>query len=314
MTTSAGTKSDVAVLLKAARANGYKTVPAAGGHKKLVDKHGRPVVDSKGPLIISGTPGDHRWRDMHVKRWLAAGVLKSDPFESQQKGKATRGGLTAGKDGGNRLADPDIQEKKVAAIKAKAAGERAETQKLREIIEPIVVKIGGWGAGGGGKVTQIADVAFWFNEWRGHVDTFSGQSAARGAMQNLKGGKTLNERNRKAVAFFLDELVKQKDPAARYFELYRLSKGLPAREEDETIRGGDQLPDPLPKEERDRIAAERAAAKTNGNGSHGGPSTKPTLALEAVAQMMVGRTEVDETILKIGERIQDMELRERGLA
>lgn len=308
MTTAAGTKSEVDVLLKAAKANGYKTVPAQGGHKKIVDHRGKPVIDSKGPIIISGTPGDHRWRDMTVKRWLAAGIIKVDPFESNTPGKAVRrlkGGAVSGRGGGSRLADPDVQEAKVAAIKAKAAVERDHTQKMREQWEPIVAKIGGWG-----KIGQLSDVVFWFGEWRGIVERFKTRDAAYRALTTLRKGQTLSEAGRKAMAYFIEELVKVKNPQDRYIELVRLSKGLPAKE-DETIRGGDPLPDPLPKEVRDQLAVEKNG---NGNGSVGriGPATKPSLALEIVAQMMVGRTEVDDRVLALGEQIQELELRERG--
>ncbi len=314
MTTSAGAKSDIAVLTAAARKNGFKFVPAGGGHKKVVDKHGKPVVDNNGPLILTSTPGDARWRVMTVKRWIAAKVLKEDPFQSNQERKANRrlsGGAVT-----NRLTDPDIQAKKVAAIHAKAARERDETQKLREILEPIIVRIGGWGAGSSGKVTQIGDVAFWFNDWRGFVPNFSGQSGARAAIQSLKGKQTLSERNRQAVKYFLDELTKSQDPAARYFELYRLSKGLPAKE-DETIRGGTPLPDPPMKGEREK----RAEVTSNGGpevAKATRPATKPgALALEAVAFMVMGKEkdEVDmDRVLQLGEEIQQMELSQRGLA
>jgi hypothetical protein len=306
MTTKAGSKSEIDILVREARKNGFKTVPAPGGHKKFVDHHGKPVTDSKGPVIISSSPGDFRWREMTVKRMMGAGILKTDPFESSPKGKAVqrlKGGAVSGKGGGSRLADPDVQQKKVEAIHAKAAAERAETQGLREKWEPIIVKLGGWKMG---MVTQVADVAFWWNEHRGHVDRFTKQSSARSAIQSMKLGQTLNERNRKAFEFFVDELLKAKDPRERYFEILRLSKGLPAKEEDETIRGGTPLPDPQPKE--------AAQKPTNGSGAKHriGPATKPSLALEAVAQMMVGRTEVDEKVLAIGQQIQDMELAERG--
>lgn len=319
MTTAAGATADVAILLKEARKNGYKTVPGGGGHKKLVDKHGRPVVDSNGPLIISSSPSDARWRVMTVKRWMAAGVLKSDPFDSNPDKKAVRGGkeLTGGA-ASNRLTDPDVKEAKVAAIKARFAAHRQLSQKIREDFEPIIVKLGGWDKHG--LKQQIGEVIFWFNEWRGHVEHFPSVNAAASALANLRKGNALNDNSRTAIGYFVDELKKEKDPAARYFELLRLSKGLPAREE-ETVRGGEPLSDPPTKEEREAAAA---AGKTRGkvetpdatNGSR--PATKPgALALEAVAFMVMGKDkdEVDmDRVLKLGEEIQQMELSQRGLA
>jgi hypothetical protein len=302
VTTKAGSKSEIDVLLRAARANGYKTVPAQGGHKKLVDHRGRPVVDGNGPLIISSSPSDARWRVMTVKRWMAAGVLKTDPFDDSPKGKAVqekRGG--SGK--ANRLTDPDVQQAKIDAIHAKAAAEREATNKLREQWEPIMVKIGGWEKRG--SIAQLGDLIFWFGKWRSLVERFPSESAARQAVAQLKRGNTLSERNRKAISYFSDELLKATDVRERYFELVRLSKGLPAKEEDDVIRGGTPLPDPPAKEED-----EKKKATTNGNHWVG---TRPTLALEAVAQMMVGRTEVDEHVLRLGEQIQELEMRERGL-
>lgn len=313
MTTKAGSKSEIDVLLRAARTNGYKTVPAQGGHKKIVDHRGRPVVDSNGPLILSSSPGDFRWREMTVKRWLASGVLKVDPFSADTPTKAVRkltGGAAGGKGGGTRLTDPEIQAKKVEAIKARFAEHRGLSQKIREDFEPIVVKLGGWEKHG--LKRQVGGVVFWFNEWRGHVERFPTESAAASALSNLKKGNALNDNSRTALGYFVDELKKSPDPAARYFELLRLSKGLPAKEED-GVRGGTPLVDPPPKEDRERVAAEKHDSNGHGPVERIGPATKPSLALEAVAQMMIGRTEIDERILKIGEEIQDMELRERGM-
>lgn len=307
MTTAAGAKSEVDVLLRAARANGYKTVPAQGGHKKIVDHRGKPVVDSNGPLIISGTPSEHRWREMTVKRWLAAGVLKVDPFESNTPGKGVRAQQQAGKKGGKfNIADPDVQAKKLEGIKKKSEAEHKATVKLREKWEPIMVKLGGWDKYG--LLTQTGDAIFWFGEHRGLVERFPTASAAKQALAQLKKGNTLSTKSRVAVEYFADELLKADgSPLDRYWELVRLSKGLPARE-DEPIKGGSPLPDPPPKEVRE------AAAKANGNGTE--PERlragKPSLALQAVAEMMVGRTELSEEVLRLGEQIQDMELRERG--
>ena len=312
MTTKAGAKSEVDILIRAARANGYKTIPAQGGHKKIVDHRGKPVVDDNGPLIISSSPSDARWREMTVKRWIAAKVIKADPFKGDTPSKAVRkltGGATSGKDGGTRLTDPEIQQKKVDAIKARFAEHRALSQKVREDLEPIIVKLGGWDKHG--VKSQMGDVIFWFNEWRGHVERFPSASAASSALANLKKGNALSDKSRTAIGYFVDELKKAADPQARYFELLRLSKGLPARE-DEPVRGGSPLSDPPPKEEREKQADK---TETNGHGKTEqiGPSTKPSLALQVVAEMMVGRTEVDDAVLRLGERIQDMELRERGM-
>src|SRR5574338_1632059 len=310
MTTKAGSKSEVDILLREARKTGHKTVPAQGGHKKIVDHRGKPIVDEKGPLLLSSSPGDFRWREMTVKRWIKAGVLKSDPFDSTPPSKAVQkkltGGAVSGKGGGSRLADPDVQAAKVAAVKARFEEHRQLSQKLREDLEPIIVKLGGWDKAGLKK--QVADLVFWFGEWRSHVERFPSPSASESALRNLRKGNALNDNRRTACGYFIDELKKAPDPQARYFELLRLSTGLPAKETDETIRGGTPLPDPPPREEREK--KEVAESKTNGSAK---PWTKPSLALEAVAQMMIGREEVDPRILQIGEEIQEMELRERGM-
>lgn len=312
MTTKAGASADIAILLKEARKNGFKTIPGGGGHKKLVDKHGRPVIDSNGPLILSSSPSDARWREMTVKRWIAAGVIKRDPFKGDEPVKALRGGAAR-----SRLSDPDVQAAKVAAVKARFAEHRGLSQKIREDLEPIIVKLGGWDKAG--LKQQIADVIYWYNGWRGHVEHFPSESAAASALRNLKKGNALNDNSRTAIGYFVDELKNAPDAAARYFELLRLSKGLPPRE-DEPIRGGTKLPDPPMKEEREAVAAtgrtkSRTATADATNGSR--PATKPgALALEAVAFMVMGKDkdEVDmDRVLQLGEEIQQMELSQRGL-
>jgi hypothetical protein len=305
MTTAAGASSDMSTLLKEARKNGYKTVPGGGGHKKLVDRYGKTVTDANGPLILSSSPSDARWREMTVKRWMAAGVLKSDPFDSTPLTKGARGVGNKGK-GRNRIADPDVQAAKIAAIHAKSERDKAATLKLRETWEPIMVKLGGWDKYG--VLAQTGEAIFWFGEHRGHVERFPSASAAKQALSQVKKGNTLSEKSRIAITYFSDEITK--DPTKvqeRYFELVRLSKGLPAREDD-PIRGGEPLSDPPPKEER-----EKQKPQVNGSTPGGRPATKPSLALEVVAQMMVGRSEVDDRVLKLGEEIQEMELRDRGL-
>lgn len=310
MTTKAGAQSEVNVLVKEARKNGFKTVPAPGGHKKFVDHHGKPVTDRNGPVIISSSPGDFRWREMTVKRLLAAGVIKRDPFDANPDSKAVaekKGEAGMDRTGRrNRIADPDVQAKKVEAIKAKSRRDGEATQKLRERWEPIIVKIGGWGAGKNGIVRQLADASFWLGKSRGFVERFPSENSARSAWQNMKSGHTLGERTRPAVEFFIEELEKAKDPRERYFEIVRLSKGLPAREEPETLRVAEK-----PKEVTgaDEVGTSFPAPRKNGH-----VYVKPHLALEAVAQMMVGRSEVDPTVLEIGQKIQDLELAERGIA
>lgn len=325
--------NDLQVIVAALRRNGFKTVPAGSGHRKVVDHRGRPVVDRNGPVILSSTPSETRNRTMAVNRLMKAGALKVDPFESDTKSKGAqeqgaRGGGSTGKDkrqqnlqrGNPHLVAGEYKEKAAEATRQKAKERHAATMKQRERLEPIIVKLGGWGtrAPGKSKAVEISAVWHWFIESRGIVEKVAaGLPGYENAMRNYKAGNTVADASRASFEYFLRELEDAKDPLARYMEMLRLSRGLPPKDTAEiqltgTAAPGVQLVVPeRPKDETED------KAKDNGKGKVAriAPAawTQPHLAVEAVAQMMVGRDAVDGDVLQLGQQILELELRERGL-
>lgn len=309
-------------LVKAVRARGFRVVPSGGGHYKILGKDNKAVRDDDGPLIISGSPSERRARDMHVHRLMKAKVLLIDPW-APDKGNAANGNGDGKKR--SRIADPDVQAAKIAAIKEKSRKQAALTLELRGRLEPLVVKLGGWNSSGsrGGSGVTASELGLVARHWanvHSRVGVWANDAAARGAAQTLKTGGTLGEKPRELFTLIVDELetVAKKGGAEgvrqRYFALIRDAKGLaPER--------GPELPAPGP------------VSDASGNGSGvlppaaapppivtrvvdrpsvlpGDTGEVPTLALRSLAEMMMGDADEErrDRAIKLAEDILRLEL------
>lgn len=289
-TKSAGAKKEVEELLRAVRANGYSTVPSGGGHKKVVDKHGRPVVDKDGPLIISSSPSDVRWRDMHVKRLMRAGVLKEDPWNPQEEERK-----------GNGRGDEHERARIAGQIRAQAMREH-RTAKIRRRIEPIIVHLGGWDKTG--FTPGLGRVMYAFAKAKGRVEAPASEVSAIQNARQLKVGATLSDKNATCWELLLDDLEKAHadDGIAglqlRYVELTRLAKNL-------GTPGFKLEPESAPEPEEGTVH-ELVAVRP----AHPLELKLPTMAMEIVARMGRGaQNEGDlERILVLGERVARLEM------
>lgn len=219
MTTKAGAKSEIDILLRAARANGYKTVPGRG-HRKFVDQHGRPVVDSNGPVIISSSPSDHRWREMTVKRLMGAKIIKTDPFKSQSKTKAAE----EESQGKNGRGDAQLRKERK---QAEAAGEeRVErTAALGERLGSLLATVGEV------RPSDLARVASYVhNNWE--------LDSAMTTAGHFLAGKALHPREIERMMPLVDRLEKAPSSRAEWFMLLRETLGL----DQPTLLGGREWP------------------------------------------------------------------------
>jgi hypothetical protein len=305
-------QKEVTELIKEIKAAGYKVASSGRTHHVVLDKSGRRLTDANGPLIISKTPSEHRWREMTVHRLIAAGVFKVDPKKAGQK---------ADKDGrGSRITDPDVIRKRIEATKA-AARDRADlTAKLRSRLEPIIVKLGGWhetsgpaGPGGGVAATELGRaMQHWLT--REGITAFPSENAAVQCVNtNLRKGGTVGDKNVPMIEAFISELERQgENVQAWYFKLVRESKGLPpptrierdrplqllAGDPEETPGGtADEEPEarPLPPSAPPAVAALYAEV--------------PRLTMEALFYMSIGGTEeTKDGILNLAERLAKLEM------
>lgn len=233
----------------------FKVVKNGQKHYKVITKAGAAVVDENGPLIISSSPSEFRFREMTVKRLMGAGVFSSDPYKETRSdaepndGQRVKGQKLQGGAKRNRLADPDVQAKKVEAVKAKSRRYNELTAQMRSDLEPLVVKLGGWRlrpgdeVGGGISAVLMADVMTHWAKSRGREEypkrTYANRSAdpesgARSSAQNLKKpGATIGEHWYPIWRLFVDDLLeadkkdKREGVRKRWFQLYREMKGLP---------------------------------------------------------------------------------------
>lgn len=244
------TQSEVRVLEAAIRKRGFKIVRTGNGaHKKILDKKGAVVVDKDGPLILSGSPGDRRWIEMHVHRLTHAGVLASDPFKPTPSGQQepSENGEKKGKRGD--LQSPEVKARMRQAIADKSAASKEATARLRSRWEPILAKLGGWGDATGGhrpargvSIVEFTEVMHHWAQVRGRVElpkkTQRGTPMNMGAMtqitRNLKiPGNTIGDYWMPLFKVFIDELemnagspVDAQKAANRYMELVKETKGI----------------------------------------------------------------------------------------
>lgn len=322
---STGVQKDINELKRLVVAQGFRFVPNGSGHLKLLNKKGAVVVDDKGPVIMSTSASDIRARDMHVKRLMKAGALKSDPYKDQQPiGKRNDGD-----------AQQSRREKSIAAItspEARAARKESDVQrskereantaKLRSRIEPFVMSLGGWDKSG--TAADLSKVLFYFLKARNRTEAFSSLDSCAQNVYTLKKGNTLSDRSVDAWSFLLDEIERAGDTVEarrmRYHELLRDALGLnappaaPAHPAPEPVRApiGELLG------RQTETGSEVEATMPVATNGHRTPYKTPTLALKALAEMMQGvsdgtglladNTSKRERALEIAEEILDMEI------
>lgn len=329
---------EVTELISFVRAAGFR-VSKSGNQKhwKVMHKNGSAVIDANGPLIISTTPSEHRFREMTVKRLMGAGVLKQDPYK-----KTKTGPQEAGTNGGrarstSHLKDPAVQAAKVARIKEISREFHERTVKLRSRIEPIIAKLGGWsagrgpqGQGSGVRIAEFGEVLMYWGDTRNIVETPSdsktgqppNKDAVTQAMRNLmKKDGTLGRTWLPIVERFTDDLEdragtppRPERAAERYRELYREMRGIslvtdrPPKALETAVRIRQRPPD------LEAAAAYLESQREAPEPEHEqvGPLYQPqapSIAMQAVFLMARGAaTEDMETIVKLGEQIARLEM------
>lgn len=331
------TQAEVRELIAHIRRTGYKVAKSGSKHYKVLTPGGAVVTDSNGPLIISSSPSDNRFREMTVKRLMAAKVFKTDPYKETRGDKATgnqaHGGTTSGARKGqgidkngkrNALADPEVQAKKVAAIKRISDANRERTGRLRARFEPIVVKLGGWSPGGrqsthGVKVAEVGETIFAWAKSRGRAELperlhndparFIEASHVAAAVQSLKKpGETLGTKWTPLLEVFIDELERNSGTppnhersAHRFRELLREAKG---------ISPGPSTPAAMPPPLKNGQVAEVARpVETTVKLGPGYDPKAPALALRAMWLMAKGGGEDQTEAMDIATGIAELELR-----
>jgi hypothetical protein len=215
------TSADLRPLLDIIKKNKYKVVPS-GKHHKVLDPKGRVVTDANGPLIISSTPGDHRARDMHVKRLTDAGVITADQNPWKPK-KEKDPDERAEKKGGERLS-PDRRAAIVAGIAKRSAANAERTRLIRARLEPFVSQLGGWDKKG--NAANLAIVHHHLMKTLNQVGAPPTVNAASQVFYKLKRGETLGEKSAEMMEVLLADLERGGDPIARFMQLQREAKGI----------------------------------------------------------------------------------------
>lgn len=335
------TQSEVRVLEAAIRKRGFKIVRTGNGaHKKILDKKGAVVVDKDGPLILSGSPGDRRWIEMHVHRLTHAGVLNSDPFKPTPSGQQDQGGEQNGeKPKGKRadLQDPAIRARMLQTIQDKSAASKEATAKLRSRWEPILAKLGGWGDATGGhrpargvSIVEFTEVMHHWAQVRGRTElpkkTQRGTPMNMGAMtqitRNLKiPGNTIGDYWMPLFRVFIDELemkagspVDAQKAANRYLELLKEMKGITEAPQAPPAGPPTLAPRPLPQTPHE--PPEPTPLRPQSPPVFG-PATRvhaPKLALETLyllARRDSGGTD-EKRIIGLAAEIAELELNREG--
>lgn len=289
---SSGKQKDLMVLRKIIEKDGYKVVPSGSGHWRVLTNKGAVIVDENGPVILSGTTSEFRGRDMAVHRLMKAGVLKRDPWAP-----------TAKKTEDDQAPDPDeMSEQERAVYEAEQEEARRTNQErsrrtfaVRERIEPVIARLGGWDKRG--MLTEIGTVAHYFATQSRLPDAWTSPQAAAENARALSKGATLSDPMATIWERLMTELESWPDTQLRWMQLLREAKGLeeptigeavtPLERGLQVVQGGGAVV-PLPKIEG-----------------------MPTLALRAMFEMGVGRAAHDPdraTCMKIGEEIMRLEI------
>lgn len=281
-------------LISLVRENGFKVV-TSGKHFKVYDNDGRPIVDANGPLMIAGTPGDHRNWDNTVTRFRRAGVLPQRRKENHLRPQ--------------RKFD-QIQRAKANETLAKQSRERQNrTRDIRSRIEPIVAKVGGWEKRG--VSAQLAEILF---HTARSLDSDNPKTLAAALQQvaQVKTGKTLSDKSAVCWEITIDQLEQGDDPVSRWFTMYREAKHLPNNGVTEVKETEKIKPVETTKSKTNRIVFETGTSSTSA-ATKSSTATKivnttPDLAIRAVAHMMRSRRADIEAVIAIGKEILAMEL------
>ena len=300
-------QKDVRELIGHIRATKKYKVTSSGKHHRVLDMKGRVVVDENGPLIISKTPSEHRWREMTIHRLMKAGVLKSDPYKQHHEKKGDNGG-------GDHLTKEETRALQRAAV-ARVAQNRAErTRRLRERLEPLVARCGGWnesrGTTRGVSASELGLIAHHWGETRGRVDRPPSVGAAQQtANANLKRGGTLSDRNADFWEAFINEWAAAEDPRRWYIDQIRIAKGLPVTQVIESTLEPVTPPDgPVPERVSSLATMVESAMRVASSLPHGVGDR----ALRAVYLMASGGEKNRDEILEMGEWILAQEYEKSG--
>ena len=303
-------QKEVRELLGHIRATKTHKVVSSGKHHRVLDLKGRVVVDENGPVIISKTPSEHRWREMTVHRLIKAGVFKSDPYKEHNKKKE------AG-DPGEHLTKEETRALQREGV-ARAARSRADrTKRLREKLEPLVARCGGWNDRRGATVSGVspAELGMAAHKWgedRGRVDRPPTVGAAQQAANaNLKKGGTLSDRTADFWEAFVNEWGAADDPRRWYIDQVRAAKGLPPTVVRESTLEPASVPEGPVAERTSSLASvvesAMAVAATRL------PTGVGHRALKAVFLMASGNDDADQNeIIEMGEWILAQEYKESG--
>jgi hypothetical protein len=228
-TKSAGARAEVTALKKAiAQQTKCKVVPSGNGHWRVLSPKGAVIVDENGPVQISSSPSDNRWRDITVRRLLNCNppALKHDPWNPPKRQNDDNGNGSK-----SNLRDPDVQARKLAALQDAARARAERTRKIRSRLEPMIIKIGG-GWDKRGFISELGLVCFHLASTRKRVENFKSLSGARQNTLSLRKGGTLSDNAALCWELLLGDLEaanRQEDGArTRYMELLREAKGLPS--------------------------------------------------------------------------------------
>jgi len=294
---------EIKPLLEVIKRNGFQVVPS-GKHLKIL-KNGAVVTDKSGkhgggPIILSSTPSESRDRDMTVKKLINNGIIKpeQDPWKPK-KGKEAA-------DGQPETIDEEKQRREAARLEglASANRERAErTRKIRSRWEPIIARLGGWDKRG--MQSEAGLIVYHYAKTRGREEAPASVTSAQQMVIRVKRGDTLSAKACVCFEILLDDLERQ--PAKmqeRWFDLLQEAKGLPPRREKSVVIGPPRPPAPVP-------AAGPLQVLEGGKDEEVFGPPAPTLALRALAEMMIGQpAERDpKELVDIAHQILEMELR-----
>jgi hypothetical protein len=288
---SGGKQKDLNVLRKIIEADGYKVVPSGSGHWRILNAKGAVVVDDNGPVIMSGTTSEIRGRDMAVHRLMKAGILKRDPWAPTPKREGERD--TEEMNDAERAAHEREMEERRTTDHLRAQ----RTLRIRERLEPVVARLGGWEKRG--MVAEVGLVAHYFADRKELPERWTSPSGAAENAEALRKGATLSDNIANLWEHLLSELESWPDTQLRWMQLLREAKGVDEPTIGEAVtpltRSSPQLQvvtgKPLP--QLDEL---------------------PTLALRAMFEMGVGRPAHDPDrahVLRIGEEIMRLEIQAR---
>lgn len=282
-------RKDVQDVRKLVEKRGFKVVPSGSGHWKVLNSKGQVMTDDDGPIIMSGTSGEIRGRDMAVKRMMNAGILPEDPWKP-----------TSPKEPGaapTRDEQEEARRERELELQRHEDHERSErTHRIRERLEPIIARLGGWDKRG--VKANLGQVASYYAGRMELPERWSSATAAAENAESIRLGATLSPSMASLWEHLLSELEAYPDTQVRFFQLEREAKGIA----EPTI--GD--PDGFSRSGYSR-AAETPALLVQ--------AELPTLALRAMFEMGVGRPAHDPDrphILKLGEEILRLEMKERN--